>query len=83
MKTLHQEITEGKDGLNNFIIPSSCVDAMLQYARECQKSLLDLDSGLVLKLQEIYANTKYGLSDYSQALQVIGESRNSAISFGE
>ena len=83
MKSLHQEIIENNDGLNNWIIPSSCVDAILQYAQECHKSLLDLDSGLVLKLQEIYANTKYGMNDYNQALQVIGESRNSAISFGE
>ncbi len=78
MKSLHEEICINKSS-SKWIIPSSCVNAILKYAQECNKSLAELDSELIMKLQEMYTNTKFGIEDYSQALRDIGESRQQVI----
>lgn len=79
MMSLHEEIHMNKDGNSKWIIPFGCVSAILDYARECNKLLLNLDNTLIADLQEMYTNTKNGIEDYSQALRVIGESRHQAI----
>ena len=79
MKSLHEEICTSKDGSSKWIIPSSCVNIILEYAIECNKSLSELDNELIVKLQGMYNNTKYGVEDYNKALRDIGESRQQAL----
>lgn len=79
MKSVHEEICTNNNGSSKWIIPYSCVEVILEYARECNKSLSELDNELIVELQEMYTNAKYGIRDYSEALRAIGESRHQVI----